>query len=105
MKKIAVLLGLVAFLAFPLAGCGTFLPAGALYVGAKAGIGAGGGDLSYSKTGTAESISYLGLVAVGDASIQTAAKNGGITKIKFVDYEVWNILGIYGEYKTIVYGD
>jgi hypothetical protein len=105
MKKFAMFFVLAAFLAFTLAGCASFLPAGGFYVDAKAGIGAGGGDLSYSKTGTAQCISVLALVAIGDASIQTAAKNGGIKRIKYVDYEVRNILGVYGEYKTIVYGD
>ena len=58
-----------------------------------------------SKVGKATATSVLGLVATGDSSIKTAAANGGITKIKYVDYEVENILGIYGKYTTVVYGD
>ena len=38
-------------------------------------------------------------------ALTTAAANGGITTIKFVDYEVENILGVYGQYTTVVYGD
>ena len=45
------------------------------------------------------------LVAVGDASVETAAKNGGIKKIHHVDSKTTNILGIYSEYTTIVYGE
>ncbi|MDD3987612.1 MAG: TRL domain-containing protein, partial [Candidatus Omnitrophica bacterium] len=54
---------------------------------------------------TAKSTSILGLVATGDSSIKTAASNGGIKTIKYVDYDAKNILGIYGEYTTTVYGD
>jgi len=46
----------------------------------------------------------LGIVATGDYSIKTAAKNTGITKIKYVDVEVFSVLGC-GTYTTIVYGD
>ncbi len=49
--------------------------------------------------------SVLGLVAVGDCSIDAAKKNGGITKVNHVDMDVMNILGIYGSYKVIVSGE
>jgi hypothetical protein len=42
---------------------------------------------------------------VGDSSINTAAKNGGITKINHVDRQVKNVLGFIGEYTTTVYGE
>lgn len=41
----------------------------------------------------------------GDASLKAAMDNGQITKIHHVDHEVKNILGIVGEYTTIVYGE
>ena len=44
-------------------------------------------------------------VAIGDASIETAAKNGGIKKIHHVDTKTTNVLGVYSEYTTIVYGE
>jgi hypothetical protein len=49
--------------------------------------------------------SYLGMIAVGDCSIETATKNGGITKINHVDWKVKNTLGFIGEYTTTVYGE
>lgn len=104
MRKIGLLLVFVPLIALLASGCASYYPMGAFYTGCKAGVAADDGT-SYSKVGTAESVSVLGLVAVGDASIKTAAANAGITKIKYVDYEVENILGIYGKYKTIVYGD
>ncbi|MBU0634713.1 MAG: TRL-like family protein [Candidatus Omnitrophica bacterium] len=66
---------------------------------------AGDGGMTYSKVGTAKATSILGMVATGDCSIKTAAANGGIKTIKYVDYDAKNILGIYGKYTTTVYGD
>jgi len=45
------------------------------------------------------------LFAMGDASISTAAQNGGINQIHHIDHETLNILGIYARYTTIVYGE
>ena len=47
----------------------------------------------------------MGSIALTTASIETAMKNGGITKVYYVDWEVENILGIIGKYKVIVYGE
>ena len=99
----AILLTLV--LTVTVTGCASFLPTGFIYTEVKAPVGAGETDGSYSKVGTAIATSVLGIVATGDASIRTAMQNGGIKKISFIDYDVKNILGIYGEYKTTVYGD
>jgi TRL-like protein family len=57
-----------------------------------------------SKVGRAEAWGIL-VYATGDASISTAAKNGGINRIHHVDHETMNILGIYAKYVTIVYGE
>ncbi|MBI5788082.1 MAG: hypothetical protein HZA78_04415 [Candidatus Schekmanbacteria bacterium] len=58
-----------------------------------------------AKVGTSECTSILGVVANGDASIDTAARNGGITKIKSVDYKVFSVLGIYAKLTTVVTGE
>ena len=55
------------------------------------------------KQGRACARSILALVAEGDASIEAAARNGGITTIESVDHEtLWTL--VYGEYCTIVRG-
>lgn len=105
MKKRLFSCAVVLFLLVAVTGCATYLPTGAIYTEVKAPIATGPTDGTYSKVGTAMATSILGLVATGDASIRTAMANGGIKKIKYIDYEVRNILGIFGEYKTIVYGD
>jgi len=98
------LIAIVLVFAVLLVGCATPYPMGALYTEIKAPVAAAGG-VSYSKVGVAKSTSILGLVATGDASIKAAAANGGVRTVKYVDYDAKNILGIYGEYTTTVYGD
>lgn len=105
MKKTLVL-GMVAVgMAAMLTGCATPYPTGALYTDVDLPAMATGADGAGSKVGTAECTSILGLVATGDASIQTAAKSAGIKTIKHVDWKAKNILGIYGTYTVTVYGD
>ncbi len=58
-----------------------------------------------SKVGRSSSQSILGLVAEGDASISAAAKQGGISTIRHVDYEFENYLGVFSRFTIVVYGD
>ena len=57
-----------------------------------------------AKSGVAKASGII-LFCEGDASIKAAMDNGGIKKIHHVDYKTKNILGIIGEYTTIVYGE
>ena len=56
------------------------------------------------KRGEAKATGII-LFATGDASIGTAMRNGGITKVHHVDYNVKNILFVYSEVITVVYGE
>ncbi len=59
-----------------------------------------------SKVGTAKATVYLGFIALDqDASIKTAAQNGGITKISTVDMKKGNVLNIIWTLETIVTGE
>ena len=59
-----------------------------------------------SKVGTAKATGFLQVLFFGqDASIQTAAKNGGITKISTVDIKSTSLLGLIVTYETIVTGE
>jgi hypothetical protein len=102
MKK---LLAIVILTGFVFAGCASYQPMGVIYTNVSGGISAGGGPVSHTKVGKAEASSIMGMVATGDASIQTAAKNGNIKTIKYVDYHSESILGVIGKYTTTVYGD
>jgi TRL-like protein family len=88
-----------------LVGCATMIPMGGIYTGTKMPFTATSNSGVSTKTGQAQCISILGLVAVGDCSIETAKKNGGITKVNTVDWDIKNILGIYGTYNVIVSGE
>ena len=57
------------------------------------------------KQGRACSQSLLFLVATGDSSIETAKKDGSITKIAFIEHEIRAfIFSLYHEHCTIVHG-
>jgi hypothetical protein len=59
-----------------------------------------------AKVGTASATAYLWVVVVGDCSVASAMKDGGITKIHHVDTEINTILGgLYGKFSTVVYGE
>ena len=58
-----------------------------------------------NKVGSAKATGFLGILFFNaDASIQTAAKNGGITEISTVDVKTTNILNFILTYETIVTG-
>ena len=85
-----------------LAGCATYMPHGMIYTEGKMGVQAGSG--AADKTGRACMTSILGLVATGDASLEAAKAAGGIKDIVSMNYEVKNILGVWGEYCLVVKG-
>jgi hypothetical protein len=85
-------------------GCASYMPHGSLYTGLKLPMNATSNGTA-TKKGTSQATSILGLVATGDASIEAAKKNGGITKITHVDWHAENYLGFYGKYVTTVYGE
>jgi len=59
-----------------------------------------------NKVGTAKATGYLGFLFFdADASIRTAAKNGGISRISSVDIKQTSLLGIIVTYETIVSGE
>lgn len=44
-------------------------------------------------------------VALGDASIERAARESGIRTVRHADYELLNVLGIFMRFRVHVYGD
>ena len=94
----------VAAVSFSLAGCmPVYSPAiGLLYTEVHGPVDAG--TTVGKKEGRACAQSILMLVATGDASIKAAAANGGITKIASVDHYSRSVLGIIGDFCTIVRG-
>jgi hypothetical protein len=88
-------------------GCATSaaLPvSGLLYADAQGTHGATSNPIG-PKQGESCATSILGLVAQGDASAATAAKNGSITKIATIDSKNTGILGIFAKNCTVVTGE
>lgn len=102
MKKIV--LTILAVSATFLSGCSVSPVTGAVNVAKWDGPVSNPGVQSL-KSGQACAKSILGIVAYGDASIETAKKNAGITKVATVDHETLNVLYFYGQYCTVVYGE
>lgn len=104
MKKLYALA--IAFVLLSSYGCAvvtTPLPA-LLYVDVKGPIDAEGSGHA-TKEGEACASSLLGLIATGDASIETAKQNGDITEVISVDHKSTSILGLYATFCTIVKGN
>jgi hypothetical protein len=102
MKRIALALALGCLL-FAQTGCmGVATPAMGLLITDVKWDGSASGALG-TKEGKSCATSVLALVSSGDASIEAAAKAGGITKVMSVDHTTkWTLL--FGEYCTIVRG-
>ena len=103
--KTVLAVAVAALVAAFLVGCATTYPVGGIYTEVSLPVDVTSNTGSYSKVGKAECKSILAMVAIGDASIEAAKKNGGITEVHHVDWHVENILGIIGKYTVTVYGD
>ena len=57
-----------------------------------------------TKEGKACGQTILGWVATGDASVTAAKAAGGVTTVAHIDHTAKNVLGIIGEWCTIVKG-
>ena len=104
MVKVFVLMAALTLGALMTTSCGTPLPLGCLYTQVTVPVTVGTGDIFQTKKGTAECYSFLGWFAGGNASINAAARNGNIRHVAWANQEIVNVLGIYGIYRTVVYG-
>jgi len=94
MKKFISKIALLAIFAVMLSSCSLTLPVNAT------------SNTIGSKVGTSKAVGFLGFLFFdADASIQSAAKNGGITKISTVDIKMTNMLNIMTNYECIVTGE
>jgi uncharacterized protein YceK len=93
-----------AVLGLILGGCASYAPIGVAYTGGTTGLSANN-DVKPTLRGEACVRSIIALFTYGDGSIAEAKRNGGITKVATVDYDVMNVLGVYGQYCTVVRGE
>ncbi len=62
------------------------------------------GNTAGGKLGEACASSYFGLVALGDATIESARKSGGINSVTSVDFVTQNYGPFYYKFCTLVRG-
>ena len=105
MLKLFSLLTVIAISIFGISGCMTVASPvmGLIYTEAKYGDTATSSTAA-TKEGRACATSILGWVATGDASVVAAKANGGITTVSVVDHTARSILGLFGEWCTVVKG-
>lgn len=101
MKKLILLTLIVGIMS---SGCAAVGMNGVLYTGVTEPVNATSNSRG-AKTGEASCTNVLGLVAVGDCSIDAAARKGGINNIKTVDQKSTSVLGLFVKQTTIVSGD
>ena len=102
--KLAVLSVFAGLGALYATSCAAPLPVGCLYTDITMPGTIGNGDFKANRHGSASCYSILGWVAGGNASINEAAVNGGIDHVSWTNRKVTNYFGIYGIYKTEVFG-
>lgn len=105
MKRLARAFAALSLIAF-ISGCAAAVQpvTGFVFSDVKGPVAATSAEKA-TKVGTAECQSILGWIATGDASIDAAMRNGGITKIHHVDHHSWSILGILAKFTVTVYGE
>lgn len=95
-----------------LTGCGGLIggyPHGSIYTGTQVPhsmmrMEGSGPNKAGDRGGEACATGFLGVVAMGDASLQAAKKAAGITEIHSVEFHETNILGLYSQGCTEVHG-
>lgn len=93
-------------LAFVLGGCANVRgPAPAALAFYASPVDAGPAANAGSKRGEACATNLLGLVATGDASIDAAKRNAGITRVASVEQTASRVLGYYARFCTVVRGE
>ncbi len=97
--------GLLSVMVVAVCGCvGPSAPMMGMIYTDVTGPGGVGDASGFSKVGQSEATGII-CVATGDASIEAAMKDGGITKVHHVDVKYMSILGLYGKATTTVYGE
>ena len=84
-------------------------PAGLLFTQYRAPLTPEVSGVPVAKKVGTHSTRYVGYFlysfAWDDASIDAAAKEGGLSKVYYADYEVLNVLGVYAEFTVRAYGE
>ena len=102
-KRVSYVLAILGCVSL-LGGCAAGVLPGGLYSGYTVGSSVGSAN-SGSKRGEACAVSVFGVIAVGDASVEAAMRDGKMTRVHTVNHDYTNILGLYMEACTVVRGE
>ncbi|MCK6549231.1 TRL-like family protein [Myxococcota bacterium] len=108
MKKVLALMSMAAFLV--VVGCGALGPVGGIFTSVKNPGGFTTGETTNpggsAIAGESCAMSILGLIALGDWSVDAALKAAGAEgktlKNVAVDHPMMSVLGVYGKFCTTV---
>jgi len=104
-------LAVIGLMAVGSTGCAALgYPSGSIYTGTETPHGmmrvmGEGANKGGAKRGESCATGILYIAAFGDASLAAAKKAGGITDVHSVEFGEMNILGIYTQGCTVVYGN
>lgn len=104
MKKAIFSVACAIALAFGMTSCGAVGLVGVVYTGYTEPAAVTSNELG-TKVGQAKALSVLGVAAAGDAGIEKATKQAGITKVSHVDKKVVSVLGLFTKVTYTVYGE
>jgi hypothetical protein len=100
------IIAIIALPVFLMSGCAMApFQSGAIFSAQKMPVNAANNATSCSKKGTGTATNILGLIATGDASIATAKKSAGISKVDTVDVSHFGLLGLFGTTTVEVCGE
>jgi hypothetical protein len=108
--KPSLVLGVLCLLSMSLNGCmyvaPVMPPQGLLFSNIAAPIDTDAESTpTSSKVGESSTSTVLGLFSFGDASLDTAARNGNLTKIEYIDYTYLNVLGLFQQFTIRAHGE
>ena len=113
MKRALTLVGVMAFAAFATGCAGVagytqpagLVPTGGVYMDTTSGTIIHDNGTAPTKTGKACGTSILGIVGLGDTTVETAMRNGGINKVVYTEQSLKHILHLWAEVCTIAKGN
>jgi hypothetical protein len=106
----ALLVMIVLAVAISISGCALYHapvmpPAGLLVTSVSAPLDTDMEQTPFKqKKGSSSSMCILWLFSFGNAGIDAAAEDGGLTTIDYADYTYTNIFGVFQLFKTKAYG-
>ena len=88
-----------------LSGCQAPYSGGMIYSNYNAPVDVRDNATACDKRGESQMVNLFGMFAVGDAGVEAAKANGGISKVGNVDINYQSLLGIFGKTTTVVCGE